>query len=64
MIVMFSFFFGELNAEIDFAPEIKVNGKCSKDGKTNVTFLAFSACLSSTRFRQSFIWNGMRFKLN
>ena len=50
-----SSFFGELNAEIDFAPEIKVNGKCSKDGKTNVTFLAFSACLSSTRFRQSFI---------
>ena len=49
-----SSFFGELNAEIDFAPEIKLNGKCSKDGKTNVT-LAFSACLSSTRFRQSFI---------
>lgn len=64
MIVMFSFFFGELNAEIDFAPESKVNGKCSKDGKTNVTFLTFSACLSSTRFRQSFILNGMHFKLN
>ena len=55
MIVMFSFFFGELNAEIDFAPEIKVKSKCSKDGKTNLTFLAFSACFSSTRFRQSFI---------
>lgn len=50
-----SSFFGELKAEIDFALEIKVNSKCSKDEKTNVTLLAFSACLSSTRFRQSFI---------